>query len=195
MRCGRTFRSSRRRVNGKPLIWFDNAATTQKPQVVIDRLSLFLRPRELQHPPRGARAGGPGDRRLRRGPGHGSAIHRCIEGRRDHLRARHHRSDQPGRARPGAASICYPATRSSSLISSTTPISFRGSCLRSKPAPSCKVAPVDDAGNLLLSRVRGPAGPEDEAGCRSTQVSNALGTVTPVREDRRAGATATGRGC
>ena len=29
------------RVNGKPLIWFDNAATTQKPQAVIDRLSYF----------------------------------------------------------------------------------------------------------------------------------------------------------
>src|SRR5205085_3647265 len=28
-------------VNGKPLIWFDNAATTQKPQSVIDRLSYF----------------------------------------------------------------------------------------------------------------------------------------------------------
>jgi cysteine desulfurase/selenocysteine lyase len=28
-------------VNGKPLIWFDNAATTQKPQSVIDRVSYF----------------------------------------------------------------------------------------------------------------------------------------------------------
>ncbi|WP_305907869.1 family 2A encapsulin nanocompartment cargo protein cysteine desulfurase [Methylomarinum sp. Ch1-1] len=28
-------------VNGRPLVWFDNAATTQKPQVVIDRLSEF----------------------------------------------------------------------------------------------------------------------------------------------------------
>src|ERR1700739_3408649 len=28
-------------VNGKPLIWFDNAATTQQPQVGIDRLSHF----------------------------------------------------------------------------------------------------------------------------------------------------------
>ncbi len=28
-------------VNGKPLIWFDNAATTQKPQAVIDSLSQF----------------------------------------------------------------------------------------------------------------------------------------------------------
>ncbi|MGA2807873.1 MAG: family 2A encapsulin nanocompartment cargo protein cysteine desulfurase [Terracidiphilus sp.] len=29
------------KVNGRPLVWLDNAATTQKPQVVIDRLSWF----------------------------------------------------------------------------------------------------------------------------------------------------------
>ncbi|ADG98251.1 cysteine desulfurase, SufS subfamily [Segniliparus rotundus DSM 44985] len=29
------------RVNGHPLIWFDNAATTQKPQAVIDRLAYY----------------------------------------------------------------------------------------------------------------------------------------------------------
>ncbi|MFA6162691.1 MAG: family 2A encapsulin nanocompartment cargo protein cysteine desulfurase [Methylobacter sp.] len=29
------------RVNGQPLVWFDNAATTQKPQAVIDRISYF----------------------------------------------------------------------------------------------------------------------------------------------------------
>jgi cysteine desulfurase/selenocysteine lyase len=28
-------------VNGRPLIWLDNAATTQKPQAVIDRLAFF----------------------------------------------------------------------------------------------------------------------------------------------------------
>ncbi|TDU31863.1 cysteine desulfurase /L-selenocysteine selenide-lyase (L-alanine-forming) [Panacagrimonas perspica] len=31
----------RERVNGRPLVWFDNAATTQKPQSVIDRLAHF----------------------------------------------------------------------------------------------------------------------------------------------------------
>lgn len=31
------------RVNGKPLVWFDNAATTQKPTSVIERVSFFLR--------------------------------------------------------------------------------------------------------------------------------------------------------
>ncbi|NLW48994.1 MAG: cysteine desulfurase [Firmicutes bacterium] len=32
-----------RKVNGHPLIWFDNAATTQKPQVVIEALEKFYR--------------------------------------------------------------------------------------------------------------------------------------------------------
>jgi len=31
------------RVNGYPLVWLDNAATTQKPRVVIDRLATFYR--------------------------------------------------------------------------------------------------------------------------------------------------------
>jgi cysteine desulfurase/selenocysteine lyase len=31
------------RINGRPLVWLDNAATTQKPLAVIDRLSAFYR--------------------------------------------------------------------------------------------------------------------------------------------------------
>jgi len=37
----REFPILRERVNGRPLVWLDNAATTQKPQSVIDRLSYF----------------------------------------------------------------------------------------------------------------------------------------------------------
>ena len=37
----RDFPILKERVNGHPLVWFDNAATTQKPQVVIDRISYF----------------------------------------------------------------------------------------------------------------------------------------------------------
>jgi cysteine desulfurase / selenocysteine lyase len=37
----RDFPILKERVNGKPLIWLDNAATTQKPQAVIDRLAYF----------------------------------------------------------------------------------------------------------------------------------------------------------
>ena len=37
----RDFPILQERVNGRQLVWFDNAATTQKPQVVIDRLAHF----------------------------------------------------------------------------------------------------------------------------------------------------------
>ena len=37
----RDFPILKEKVNGHPLIWFDNGATTQKPQSVIDRLSYF----------------------------------------------------------------------------------------------------------------------------------------------------------
>ncbi|MGA3372622.1 MAG: aminotransferase class V-fold PLP-dependent enzyme [Terracidiphilus sp.] len=37
----RDFPILREQVNGRPLVWLDNAATTQKPQPVIDRLSYF----------------------------------------------------------------------------------------------------------------------------------------------------------
>ena len=37
----RDFPILKERVNGYPIAWLDNAATTQKPQVVIDRVSYF----------------------------------------------------------------------------------------------------------------------------------------------------------
>lgn len=37
----RDFPALNQRVHGKPLIWFDNAATTQKPQSVIDAISYY----------------------------------------------------------------------------------------------------------------------------------------------------------
>lgn len=39
----RDFPILQQKVNGQPLIWFDNAATTQKPQVVMDTLDQFYR--------------------------------------------------------------------------------------------------------------------------------------------------------
>jgi cysteine desulfurase (EC 2.8.1.7) len=38
----RDFPILKERVNGQPLVWFDNAATTQKPQAVIDPDLVFL---------------------------------------------------------------------------------------------------------------------------------------------------------
>jgi len=39
----RDFPILQEQVNGRPLVWLDNAATTQKPNAVIDRLSYFYR--------------------------------------------------------------------------------------------------------------------------------------------------------
>ena len=39
-------------VHGKPLVYLDNGATTQKPKAVIDRLTRLLRTRKRQHPSR-----------------------------------------------------------------------------------------------------------------------------------------------
>jgi cysteine desulfurase / selenocysteine lyase len=51
----RDFPILHQQVHGKPLIWLDNAATTQKPQAVIDRVSLFYE-NENSNTHRGAHA-------------------------------------------------------------------------------------------------------------------------------------------
>ncbi len=65
---------------------------------------VLLRARELQHPPRRARARGARDRRLRGRARDGAPLHRRRLGRRDRLRARRDRGDQPGREELGRAS-------------------------------------------------------------------------------------------
>ena len=88
-------------VNGKPLIWFDNAATTQKPQVVIDRLSYFYA-HENSNIHRAAH-----ELAARATDAYEEArdtVRRFIgasKSRRDRLRARHHRGHQPGGLRVG----------------------------------------------------------------------------------------------
>ncbi len=61
----RTFRSCAERVHGKPLVYLDNAATTQKPQAVIDRIARYYTARERQRASRRPPAERAGDRRLR----------------------------------------------------------------------------------------------------------------------------------
>ena len=51
-----------RTMNGKPLIYFDNGANTQKPKQVIDAIVKILHRAECQHPPRGSQYE-PGDHR------------------------------------------------------------------------------------------------------------------------------------
>ncbi len=95
-------------VNGKPLIWFDNAATTQKPQVVIDRLSHFYA-HENSNIHRAAH-----ELAARATDAYEEARDTVAEfigaptAEEHRVRARHHRGDQPGGVCVGRQA---PATR------------------------------------------------------------------------------------
>jgi cysteine desulfurase / selenocysteine lyase len=165
-------------INGKPLIWFDNAATTQKPQVVIDRLVQFY-----SH--------------------ENSNIHRAAH----ELAAR--ATDAYEEARDTVAEfIGAPSSDNIVFVRGTTEAinlvahSWGGKHLQpgdeivithlehhanivpwqlisQKTGAILKVAPIDDAGNLLLNEFEQLLGPRTKL-VAASQVSNALGTVVPV---------------
>lgn len=168
----------RETVNGKPLIWFDNAATTQKPQAVIDRLSYFYAHEN-------------------------SNIHRAAH----ELAAR--ATDAYEEARDTVRRfIGAPTSEQNIFVRGTTEAinlvayAWGGKhlgpgdeivithlehhanivpwqLLSQQTGAVLKVAPVDEAGNLLLSEFEDLLGPKTKL-VAATQVSNALGTVTPV---------------
>ncbi|KAA0120397.1 family 2A encapsulin nanocompartment cargo protein cysteine desulfurase [Mycolicibacterium sp. P9-22] len=170
----------RETVNGKPLIWFDNAATTQKPQAVIDRLAYFYAHEN-------------------------SNIHRAAH----ELAAR--ATDAYEDAREAVRRfIGAPKTEQIIFVRGTTEAinlvaySWGGKhlgpgdeivithlehhanivpwqLLSQRTGAVLKVAPVDDAGNLLLGEFEKLLGPRTKL-VAATQVSNALGTVTPVEK-------------
>ncbi|BBX45370.1 family 2A encapsulin nanocompartment cargo protein cysteine desulfurase [Mycobacterium cookii] len=165
-------------VHGKPLIWFDNAATTQKPQVVIDRLSHFYAHEN-------------------------SNIHRAAH----ELAAR--ATDAYEEARDTVAEfIGAPSADNIVFVRGTTEAinlvahAWGGKHLQpgdeivithlehhanivpwqlisQKTGAILKVAPIDDAGNLLLNEFEQLLGPRTKL-VAATQVSNALGTVVPA---------------
>lgn len=167
-------------VNGKPLIWFDNAATTQKPQVVIDRLAYFYAHEN-------------------------SNIHRAAH----ELAAR--ATDAYEEARETVRRfIGAPKAEQNIFVRGTTEAinlvayAWGGKhlgpgdeivithlehhanivpwqLLSQQTGAILKVAPVDEAGNLLLSEFEDLLGPKTKL-VAVTQVSNALGTVTPVEK-------------
>jgi len=168
----------RETVNGKPLIWFDNAATTQKPQVVIDRLSYFYAHEN-------------------------SNIHRAAhelaaratdayEEARDTVRRFIGASKSEEiifvRGTTEAINLVAYAWGGKHLVPGDeiviTHLEHHANIvpwqlLSQQTGAILKVAPVDDAGNLLMSQFEDLLGPKTKL-VAATQVSNALGTVTPV---------------
>lgn len=178
------------RVNGHPLIWFDNAATTQKPQAVIDRLAHFYAHEN-------------------------SNIHRAAhelaaratdayEDARDTVR------DFLGAARSDEIAFVRGSTEGINLVAQSwgrknlragdeiliTHLEHHANIVpwqivARETGAVLRVAPVDDAGNLLLEEFGRLLGPRTKL-VAATAVANAIGTVTPVEtivaQAHRAGA-------
>jgi cysteine desulfurase/selenocysteine lyase len=167
-------------VRGKRLVWLDNAATTQKPKAVIDRLSFFY-----EH--------------------ENSNIHRAAHT----LAAK--ATDAYEAARESVRRfINAPSPREIIFVRGTTEginlvsqswgrrnvyegdevlitwlehhaniVPWQQLC--SEKGARLKVAPVDDRGQIILEEYEKLLGPRTKI-VSFTQVSNALGTITPARE-------------
>ncbi len=168
------------RVNGKPLAWFDNAATTHKPQAVIDRLAYFYAHEN-------------------------SNIHRAAH----ELAARATDAYEGARGKVarflGAASpheiiFVRGATEAINLVAQTFGAAFIGAGdeiivsnlehhanivpwqkLAAEKGTRLRVIPVDDTGQVMLDEYAKLLNPRTKL-VAVTQVSNALGTVTPVAD-------------
>jgi cysteine desulfurase/selenocysteine lyase len=166
-------------VHGRPLIWFDNAATTHKPQAVIDRLAHFYAHEN-------------------------SNIHRAAhelaaratdayEDARDTVR------DFLGASRSEEIVFVRGATEAINLVAQSwgrenlaagdeiliTHLEHHANIvpwqiLARQTGAVLKVAPVDDRGNLLLDEFTRLLGPRTKL-VSATQVANAVGTVLPAR--------------
>ncbi|MGQ2965040.1 aminotransferase class V-fold PLP-dependent enzyme, partial [Methylophilus sp.] len=168
------------KVNGRPLVWFDNAATTQKPQVVIDRVSYFY-----QH--------------------ENSNIHRAAH----ELAARATDAYEDARETvrrfinaPSVNQVIFVrgTTEGINLVAKTWGKKHLGAGdeivvsnlehhanivpwqqLCQETGAVLKVIPVDDSGQILLEEYQRLLTPRTKL-VSFTQVSNALGTVTPAQE-------------
>ncbi|MCV7078165.1 family 2A encapsulin nanocompartment cargo protein cysteine desulfurase [Mycobacterium szulgai] len=165
-------------VNGKPLIWFDNAATTQKPQVVIDRLAHFyahensnIHRAAHELAARATDAYEEARETVRRFIGASKAEQNIfVRGTTEAINlvayawgGKH--------LRPGDEIVITHLEHHANIVPWQLISQQTGAVL--------KVAPVDEAGNLLLSEFEDLLGPKTKL-VAATQVSNALGTVTPV---------------
>jgi cysteine desulfurase / selenocysteine lyase len=176
----RDFPILQQQVNGRPLIWLDNGATTQKPQAVIDRLTRFY-----SH--------------------ENSNIHRAAHT----LAARSTDAYESAREKvrgfinaPSVNDIIFVrgATEAVNLVAQSwgrrnvgkddeivvSHLEHHANIvpwqqLAAEKGARLRVAPVDDSGQIILDEYEKLLNPRTRI-VAFTHVSNALGTITPVRE-------------
>jgi cysteine desulfurase/selenocysteine lyase len=176
----RNFPILQERVNGRQLVWFDNAATTHKPQSVIDRIAHFYAHEN-------------------------SNIHRAAH----ELAARATDAYEGARERvrrfinaPDVNEVIFVrgTTEAINLVAKSWGVQHVGEGdeivvshlehhanivpwqqLASAKGAKLRVIPVDDSGQVLLDEYRKLLNDRTKI-VAVTQVSNALGTVVPVKE-------------
>ena len=170
----------RETVNGKPLVWFDNAATTQKPQSVIDRIAYFY-----EH--------------------ENSNIHRAAHELAARASDAYEAAREKVKAFLNAGSVneivfVRGATEGINLVASTwgeqnlnsgdeiivSNLEHHANIvpwkrLADKKGLKLRVIPVDDDGQILLDEYAKLLNSKTRL-VAFTQVSNALGTVTPAKK-------------
>jgi cysteine desulfurase/selenocysteine lyase len=168
------------RVHGRPLIWLDNAATTQKPNAVIDRISHFYRHEN-------------------------SNIHRAAHELAARATDAYESAREKSRRFLNASStreiiFVRGTTEGINLIAQTwgrrnvregdevviTWLEHHANIvpwqmLCSEKGARLRVAPVNDRGEIILEEYEKLLGPRTKI-VSFSQVSNALGTITPARE-------------
>ena len=176
----RDFPILQERVNGRQLVWFDNAATTHKPQAVIDRLAYFYAHEN-------------------------SNIHRAahaLAGRATdaYEAARSKVQRFIGASSPEEIIFVRGTTEAINLIAKTWGVKHVGDGdeiivshlehhanivpwqqLAAQTGAKLRVIPVDDSGQVLLDEYKRLLNDRTKI-VSVTQVSNALGTVVPVKE-------------
>ncbi|WP_144017717.1 cysteine desulfurase [Planktothrix sp. PCC 11201] len=167
-------------VNGKPLIWMDNAATTQKPQSVIDSLSRFYQ-RDNSNIHRAAHtlaaratdAYEAAREKVQRFLGAGSASEIIFA--RGTTEAINLVAQTYGRKYIGKGDEILLST----LEHHANIVPWQ--MLAQETGAVIKVIPVSDSGEILLEEYAQLLTPRTRL-VGITQVSNALGTILPVRE-------------
>jgi cysteine desulfurase/selenocysteine lyase len=179
-RIRRDFPILARKVHGKPLVYLDNAATTQKPQCVIDAMTQYY---------------SEGNANIHRGVHHlserataayeavrdqvaaflGAATSKEIVFVRGTTEAINLVAQSYGRTtmQPGDEILITHLEHHSNIVPWQLLCEQTGAVLR--------VAPIDDRGEVILPEYERLLGPKTRL-VAVAHVSNALGTVNPVRE-------------
>lgn len=168
------------RINGKKLIWFDNAATTQKPRCVIERLRYFYE-HENSNVHRGAH----------------TLARRTTQA---YEQARQKAADFLGATDPNSIVFVRGATEGINLVACAygdihisekdeilvTELEHHANIvpwqlLCQRTGAKLTVVPIDDSGQIIMSAYKQLLSARVKI-VAVTHVSNVLGTVTPVEE-------------